>query len=56
VKRVVAGDHVDPPEKTTETMILGVMGTAMIPPGPVRGAIRALSNLDRALVEVTTRV
>jgi uncharacterized membrane protein YccC len=56
VKRVVAGDHVDPPEKTTESMILGVTGTAMIPPGPVRGAIRALSNLDRALVEVTTRV
>ncbi|MDT5181537.1 MAG: hypothetical protein QOJ95_5735 [Mycobacterium sp.] len=56
VKQVVTGEGVDPPEKTTETMILGVTSSSDIPPGPVRAAIRALSNLDRALVEVTTRV
>jgi uncharacterized membrane protein YccC len=56
VKQVVTGEGVDPPEKTTETMILGVTGSSDIPPGPVRAAIRALSNLDRALVEVITRV
>ncbi len=56
VKQVVTGVFVDPPEKATETMILDVTATSMIPPGPVRGAITALSNLDRALVTVTTRV
>ncbi|WP_264070228.1 FUSC family protein [Mycolicibacterium komossense] len=55
VKDIVAGVDGDPPEKTTETMILDVTGSSDIPPGPVRGAIRALSNLDRALLEVTTR-
>jgi uncharacterized membrane protein YccC len=56
VKQVVSGVGIEPPERATETMILGVTGTSNIPPGPVRGAIRALSNLDRALLEVTTRV
>jgi hypothetical protein len=55
VKDIVAGVDAVPPEKTTEAMILDVTGTSDIPPGPVRGAIRALSTLDRALVEVTTR-
>jgi hypothetical protein len=32
------------------------MGTADIPPGPVRAAVRALNNLDRTLTEVTSRV
>jgi hypothetical protein len=56
VKRAVAGLSVDSPEKATETMILDVTGTSDIPPGPVRGALRALNGLDRALVEVTARV
>jgi hypothetical protein len=56
MKQIVAGASVDPPEKVMETMILDVMGTSGIPPGPVRGALRALSTLDRALAEVTTRV
>ena len=55
VKDIVAGVDAVPPEKTTEAMILDVTGTSDIPPGPVRGAIRALSTLDRALAEVTTR-
>jgi len=38
------------------SVILSVAGTSDIPPGPVRAAIRALSNLDRALLEVTARV
>ena len=37
-------------------MILDVMRTSAIPPGPVRTAVRALSTLDRALGEVTTHV
>jgi uncharacterized membrane protein YccC len=56
VKQVVSGADVALPERATDTLVLGVTGTSDIPPGPVRGAIRALSNLDRALVEVTTRV
>jgi uncharacterized membrane protein YccC len=56
VKQVVGGDRVDPPEKITETMILDVMRTSAIPPGPVSAAVRALSTLELALGEVTTRV
>jgi uncharacterized membrane protein YccC len=56
VKQTVAGDNVDPPEKATETVILDVMSTSTIPPGPVRAAVRALNTLDRTLAEVTTRV
>ena len=56
VKRIVAGENVEPPEKATGTMIMDVMGTSEIPPGPVRAAVRALNNLDRTLTEVTTRL
>jgi uncharacterized membrane protein YccC len=56
VKQIVAGDTVEPPEKSTEAMILAVMGTSDIPPGPVRGTLRALNTLDRVLTEVTARV
>lgn len=56
VKRIVEGDDVPPPEKVTETMILDVMGSSTVPPGPLRGALRALSTLDRALAEAMTRV
>ena len=55
VKQVVAGDSSEVPEKSTETMVLNVMATADIPPGPVRAAVRALNNLHRALAEVATR-
>ncbi|MCV7133366.1 FUSC family protein [Mycobacterium hodleri] len=56
VKRVVDGAAVERTDKATNAVILTVAGTADIPPGPVRGAVRALSNLDRALQEVTARV
>jgi uncharacterized membrane protein YccC len=56
LRRIVEGANPDPSEKATETMILDVMGKSDIPPGPVRGALRALSTLDRALAEVTNRV
>jgi hypothetical protein len=56
VKQIVAGDDVTRVEKATGTLILDVMGTSDIPPGPVRAAVRALNNLDRTLAEVTTRV
>ncbi len=55
VKQVVAGVGQDVPEKPTDTMILDVMGTSAVPPGPVRGALRALNTLDRVLAEVTAR-
>ncbi|MET0700653.1 MAG: FUSC family protein, partial [Mycobacterium sp.] len=56
VQQIVAGDDATPPEKATGTLIMDVMGTSDIPPGPVRAAVRALNNLDRTLAEVTTRV
>jgi uncharacterized membrane protein YccC len=56
VKQIVSGDNVDPPEKATGTIILDVMSTSAIPPGPVRAAVRALNTLDRTMTEVTTRV
>lgn len=55
VKKVVGGEGVDAPEKSTETMILDVTRSADIPPGPVRAALRALNNLDRVLREAVTR-
>jgi uncharacterized membrane protein YccC len=56
VKKVVAGDDLDLPEGSTETVILDVMRTSAVPPGPVRAAVRALNTLERSLAEVTTRV
>jgi uncharacterized membrane protein YccC len=55
VTQIVAGHKIDR-DKATDTTILDVMGTTDIPPGPVRAAVRALNNLDRILIEVTTRV
>jgi uncharacterized membrane protein YccC len=55
VKQIVAGDGSDMPEISTKTMVLDVMGASEIPPGPIRAAVRALNNLDRALAEVTAR-
>ena len=56
VKQVVASERVEPPETITKTMILDVMRTSDIPPGPVRGALRALSTLQRALSELPARL
>lgn len=56
VKQVVAGEDTESPEKPTTAMLLEVMTTSDIPPGPVRAAVRALNNLDRTLTEVTSRV
>lgn len=52
VKQLVAGADAAAPETPTTAMIMEVMGSSDIPPGPVRGAVRALNNLDRALREV----
>ena len=54
VRQVVAGESVPPTEKVTETTILDVLRTTSNAPGPVRGAVRALSTLQRALGEATT--
>ena len=56
VRQVVAGESVPPTEKVTETTILDVLRTSSNAPGPVRGAVRALSTLQRALGEATTFV
>jgi uncharacterized membrane protein YccC len=56
VKQIVTGGNLDPPEKAMETIILDVMSTSVISPGPVRAAVRALNTLDRTLIDATTRV
>ena len=56
VKQMVAGESAEAPEKPTTAMLLEVMTTSEVPPGPVRAAVRALNNLDRTLTEVTSRV
>ena len=56
VKQVVAGERVDIPQTITETMILDVIRTSDITPGPVRGALRSLSTLERALGEIPARL
>lgn len=55
VKQAVAGVAIDLPERSTQTVILDVMGTSDVPPGPVRAAVRALNTLERAFTEVTIR-
>ncbi|MCV7015337.1 FUSC family protein [Mycolicibacterium madagascariense] len=56
VKALVAGTDADPPQTSTDSMVLDVMQSSTIPPGPVRAAVRALNTLERALLEVSTRV
>ncbi|MHA3021306.1 FUSC family protein [Mycobacterium sp. BMJ-28] len=56
VQQMIAGDNEQIPGKRTAAMIVDVMTTSDIPPGPVRAAVRALNNLDRTLAEVTSRV
>ena len=56
VKRAVAGEHVEPPEKLTETSAPDVMLASTTTPGPVRSAVRSLSTLNRTMGEALTRV
>jgi fusaric acid resistance family protein len=53
---IITGDGPEPPEKSTETMILEITQSADIRPGPVRAAVRALNSLERALLELSTRL
>jgi hypothetical protein len=55
VAGIVTGKDAEPPQTSTETMVLEVMQSSTIPPGPVRAAVRALNTLERALLEVSTR-
>lgn len=55
VEAVVAGEHVDPPEKITETTVLDVLLTSTNAPGPLRGAVRALNTMNRTLADVLSR-
>ncbi|MCJ0891492.1 FUSC family protein [Rhodococcus sp. ARC_M5] len=55
VEAVVAGEHVDPPEKITETTVLDVLLTSTDAPGPLRGAVRALNTMNRTLADVLAR-
>ncbi|MFH5208004.1 FUSC family protein [Antrihabitans sp. NCIMB 15449] len=56
VRKVVAGEPVETPEKVTETTILDVLRSSTKAAGPVRGAVRSLSTLERALAEATKRL
>ncbi|MFC9766456.1 FUSC family protein [Rhodococcus jostii] len=56
VKRALAGEHVEPPEKLTETSAPDVMLQSTTTPGPVRSAVRSLSTLNRTMGEALTRV
>ncbi|OZD14965.1 FUSC family protein [Rhodococcus sp. 06-156-3C] len=56
VGRALAGEHVDPPEKLTETSAPDVMLKSTTTPGPVRSAVRSLSTLNRTMGEALTRV
>ncbi|MDF3310541.1 FUSC family protein [Rhodococcus sp. T2V] len=56
VKRALSGEHVEPPEKLTETSALDVMLQSTTTPGPVRSAVRSLSTLNRTMGEALTRV
>ncbi|SNS72095.1 FUSC family protein [Rhodococcoides kyotonense] len=55
VKRALSGEHVEPPEKLTETSALDVMLASTTTPGSVRSAVRSLSTLNRTMGEVFTR-
>lgn len=55
VEAAVAGEHVEPPEKITETTVLDVLLTSTNAPGPLRGAVRALNTMNRTLADVLTR-
>ncbi|WP_072802987.1 FUSC family protein [Rhodococcoides yunnanense] len=55
VKRALAGEHVEPPEKLTETSAFDVMLTSTNTPGSVRSAVRSLATLNRTMGEVFTR-
>lgn len=54
VKRALAGEHVEPPEKLTETSAPDVMLQSTTTPGPVRSAVRSLSTLNRTMGEALT--
>ncbi|KXX59063.1 FUSC family protein [Rhodococcus sp. LB1] len=56
VKRALTGEHVEPPEKLTETSAPDVMLQSTTTPGPVRSAVRSLSTLNRTMGEALTRV
>lgn len=53
-RRHLAGEKVARPEKATETSVLDVMLTATTTPGPRRAALRALSRLNRTILELMT--
>lgn len=55
VKRALAGEHVEPPEKLTDTSATDVMLTGATTPGPVRSAVRSLGTLNRTMGEALTR-
>ncbi|MDJ0393474.1 FUSC family protein [Rhodococcus sp. G-MC3] len=56
VKRAISGEHVEPPEKLTETSATDVMLSSPTTSGPVRSAVRSLGTLNRTMGEALTRV
>lgn len=55
VKRALAGEHVEPPEKLTETSAHDVMLESKTTSGTVRSAVRALATLNRTMGEALNR-
>lgn len=51
-RRHLGGERVARPEKATETSVLDVMLTATNRPGPLSALVRALSRLNRTLLEL----
>lgn len=50
------GEHIEPPEKLTETSAPDVMLKSTTTPGAVRSAVRPMSTLNRTMGEALTRV
>ncbi|ORI18777.1 FUSC family protein [Rhodococcus sp. 1163] len=55
VKRAISGEHVEPPEKLTETSAHDVMLESKTTSGSVRSLVRALGTLNRTMGEALSR-
>ena len=54
VAQMVAGETFERPERSADSPVLDVMTTAPNAPGPLRDAVRALSKLNRSIMELIT--
>ena len=54
VRQMVAGAALERPERSADTPVLDVLMTATDAPGALRSAVRALSKLNRSILELIT--